>query len=70
MSVLPPEVYAELSEILIHLQSTDNNVRGQAEDHLNTNWTSTRPEVLLMGLVEQILGSQDIAVSNSSSAFR
>lgn len=57
MSVLPPEVHEELSKLLDLLQSTDNGVRGQAEEHLNSNWTNTRPEVLLMGLVEQIYGS-------------
>lgn len=64
MSILPPEVGAELAQLLQALQSADNNVRSQAEDHLQNNWTSTRPEVLLMGLVEQIMGSNDTNVSN------
>jgi hypothetical protein len=59
MSVLPPQVHAELAELLRALQSSDNNVRSQAEDHLTTNWTNTKPEMLLMGLVEQIHGSTD-----------
>ncbi|KAL8405126.1 hypothetical protein RB594_009859 [Gaeumannomyces avenae] len=54
MSLLPPEVTAELTQLLQALQSADNAVRSQAEDHLQNNWTITRPEVLLMGLVEQI----------------
>jgi hypothetical protein len=63
MSVLPPQVHAELTELLQALQSSDNTVRSQAEDHLTTNWTSTKPEMLLMGLVEQIYGSNDTTVS-------
>ncbi|KAG9244887.1 armadillo-type protein [Calycina marina] len=59
MSLLPPEVHTELAELLIHLQSTDNVIRSQAEEHLANNWTATRPEVLLMGLVEQLQGSND-----------
>jgi hypothetical protein len=45
------------------LQSADNTVRTQAEEHLNTNWVATKPEMLLMGLVEQIQGSNDTTVS-------
>lgn len=62
MSILPPDVHAELTQLLQALQSADNSIRSQAEDHLQTSWTSTRPEVLLMGLAEQIQGSEDIAV--------
>ena len=36
------------------LQSPDNSIRSQAEEHLHNSWTNTRPEMLLMGLVEQI----------------
>ncbi|KAI1810595.1 armadillo-type protein [Poronia punctata] len=53
MSVLPPEVAAELTQLLQALQSPDNSIRSQAEDHLQNNWTATRPEILLMGLAEQ-----------------
>lgn len=63
MSLLPAEVNAELAQLLQALQSADNNVRSQAEEHLQNNWTAPRPEVLLMGLVEQIAGSPDTAVS-------
>ena len=59
MSVLPADVHAELAQLLDALQSSDNNVRSQAEDHLASNWTSSKPELLLMGLVEQIQGSID-----------
>lgn len=57
MSLLPAEVTAELGQLLEALQSPDNAVRSQAEDHLQNNWTVTRPEVLLMGLVE-LIGAQ------------
>jgi hypothetical protein len=63
MSLLPAEAHQELLQLLTALQSPDNTARTQAEEHLHNNWTSTRPEVLLMGLAEQIQGSQDNAVS-------
>jgi hypothetical protein len=69
MSVLPPDVHAELAQLLDALQSSDNSVRSQAEEHLNTNWQVTKPEMLLMGLVEQIQGSNDATVRYNSSTF-
>ena len=57
MSMLPPEITAELTQLLQALQSADNTTRSQAEEHLQNNWTAPRPDVLLMGLAEQI-GSQ------------
>lgn len=63
MSVLPADAHAELAQLLSALQSTDNNVRSQAEEHLSNNWVATKPEMLLMGLVEQIHGSNDTTVS-------
>jgi hypothetical protein len=62
MSVLPENVHAELAQLLDALQSADNSVRSQAEEHLAANWTTPQPEVLLMGLVEQIRGSNDPTV--------
>jgi hypothetical protein len=62
MSVLPPDVHAELAQLLDALQSSDNSVRAQAEEHLTNHWTATKPEILLMGLVEQIQGSNDATV--------
>jgi len=62
MSVLPQEVHTALLGLLQGLQATDNTVRSQAEEQLNTEWTQARPDVLLMGLVEQLRGSQDMAV--------
>ncbi|KKA27201.1 hypothetical protein TD95_002096 [Thielaviopsis punctulata] len=59
MSVLPAEVSAELSQLLQALQSADNSVRAPAEEHLLNNWTLNRPEVLLMGLAEQVQMSPD-----------
>jgi hypothetical protein len=65
MSLLSPDEHAELAQLLDALQSSDNSVRSQAEEHLATNWTATRPGRLLMGLVEQIHGSNDATVSQS-----
>lgn len=62
MSLLPAEVHAELAQLLEALQSSDNGVRSQAEEHLANNWTSKQPDVLLMGLVEQIRGSNNPTV--------
>ncbi len=61
-SQLPEGLAAELGQLLQALQSPDNNVRSQAEEHLNSNWTNPRPEVLLMGLAEHISTSRDASV--------
>lgn len=63
MSVLPPEVHDALGQLLQALQNTDNTVRTHAEEQLNTEWVSQRPDMLLMGLVEQMQGSHDEGVS-------
>ena len=68
-SVLGPEVHAELSQLLVALQSSDNTTRSQAEEHLQNNWTETKPQLLLMGLVEQIAGSPDQTVCALSLSF-
>lgn len=60
--MLPPEVTAELGQLIVGLQSPNNDLRTQAEEMLANNWTNTRPEVLLMGLAEHIAGSQDAQV--------
>lgn len=44
------------------LQNSNNEVRSKAEELLQTNWTEPRPEVLLMGLVEQMAASEDATV--------
>lgn len=54
MSVLPAETHSALSQLLQGLQAADNNVRSQAEERLSTEWAQSKPDVLLMGLVEQI----------------
>ncbi|KAF7876501.1 hypothetical protein EAF04_001591 [Stromatinia cepivora] len=69
MSVLPADAHAELAQLLSALQSTDNNVRSQAEEHLGNNWVSTKPEMLLMGLVEQIHGSNDISTRSFAAVI-
>lgn len=65
MSVLPPDLHAELVQLLGALQSADNSIRAPAEAHLADNWTATKPEMLLMGLVEQVQGSSDANVWNA-----
>jgi hypothetical protein len=62
MSALGPELHAALDQLLQGLQSPDNVLRTQAEAHLNDEWATSRPEVLLMGLSEQIEGAQVEAV--------
>src|SRR5277367_6942671 len=62
MSMLPPEVQTTLTQLLQALSSGDNALRSQAEDQLNNDWTANRPDILLMGLVEQIQGAPDAAV--------
>ena len=65
MSMLGSDVHAQLAELLRALQSSDNNVRVQAEDHLQKNWTESQPHILLMGLAEQMAGSTEEAVCSS-----
>lgn len=62
MSLLPPEVTQALGQLTQGLQSADNVTRQQAEQQLAADWLEARPDVLLMGLVEQIQGSQDATV--------
>jgi hypothetical protein len=62
MSVLPAEVHTALAGLLQGLQSPDNVQRTNAEQQLNEEWVAQRPEVLLMGLSEQIELAQDTSV--------
>ena len=62
-------MHAVLAQLLQALQSPDNNVRTQAENQLNSDWVAGREDVLLMGLVEQIQGSQDVAVELLSCSW-
>lgn len=64
MSLLPPEIHTALSQLLSGLGSPDNILRTQAEDQLNSDWIQNRPDVLLMGLAEQIEGAEDVIVSS------
>ena len=66
MSLLPPEVHSALSQLLGALASADNVLRSQAEEQLNNDWAQNRPDVLLMGLVEQIQGAEDTIVSSAA----
>jgi hypothetical protein len=54
MSILPAETHSALGQLLQGLQAADNNIRSQAEERLSTEWAQSQPDVLLMGLVEQI----------------
>lgn len=62
MSVIPADVHQQLNQLLHGLQAPDNVLRTQAEENLNTQWVSLRPEILLMGLVEHLQGAEDPAV--------
>lgn len=62
MSLLPPEVHTALSQLLHGLQAAENTTRTEAESQLYEEWVQKRPEILLMGLSEQIRGSEDEAV--------
>ena len=62
MSVLPNEIISALAQLLQGLASADNNTRSYAEEQLNTEWVTARPDVLLMGLVEQMHIAQDASV--------
>ncbi|KAF2278420.1 ARM repeat-containing protein [Westerdykella ornata] len=64
MSVLPAEVHTALATLLKGLQSADNVERSAAETSLNEEWFQARPEVLLMGLTEQMQLAQDRSVSD------
>ena len=66
MSVLPAEVHTALATLLQGLQSPDNVQRTTAEQQLNEEWVNQRPDVLLMGLSEQIELAQDTSVSPGS----
>ncbi|KAH6668610.1 importin subunit beta-3 [Plectosphaerella plurivora] len=69
MSILPADVHAELTQLLQALQSAQNNTRSQAEEHLQNNWTNTRPEVLLMGLAEQIQAAPDASIRSFAAVI-
>jgi hypothetical protein len=66
MSVLPEDVHRALTSLLQGLQSPDNVQRTNAEQQLNEE-VAQRPDVLLMGLSEQIELAQDTSVCRSCS---
>ena len=66
MSVLPAEVQGALTQLLQALQSPDNTLRSQAEEQLNNDWTPNRPEVLLMGLAEQLQVAENPSVGRET----
>ncbi|PLB36379.1 nuclear import receptor PSE1 [Aspergillus candidus] len=70
MSLLPAEVHSALSQLLHGLMTSDNTVRSQAEEQLNNDWIQNRPDVLLMGLVEQIQGAEPGIRSFAAVLFR
>ena len=70
MSLLPPEIHAALATLLQNLSSADNAIRTHAEEGLNNEWFNKRPDVLLVGLVEQIQQSQDTSVRVSCNLLR
>lgn len=69
MSLLPAEYSAALEQLIQALQSPDNATRSQAEDQLNKEWIAQRPELLLMGLVEQLRNSQDVAIRSYAAVL-
>ena len=69
MSVLPPEVHTALASLLQGLSASDNQIRTHAEEQLNNEWISARPDVLLMGLVEQIQSAQEPSVWHLPSSL-
>ena len=64
MAILGADVHSALGLLLQALQSTDNEQRSKAEEALNNDWVNGRPDVLLMGLAEQIHESPDAGVSH------
>ena len=64
MSLLPLEVHNALVDLLQGLSSGDNTTRTHAEEQLNGDWINARPDVLLMGLVEQLSVAQEPSVGH------
>ena len=62
MSLLSSEIHVALAQLLQNLSSPDNQARTQAEDQLNNEWFVKQPDVLLLGLAEQIQLSQESSV--------
>ncbi|KAK7739238.1 importin subunit beta-3 [Diatrype stigma] len=69
MSMLGTDTYNELTQTLQALQSPDNAIRSQAEDYLQNTWVNTRPEYLLLGLVEHIANSSDVPLRSFAAVI-
>lgn len=63
MSQLPPGVVERLQQLLLGLESSDNNIRAEAEQSLNNDWISGSPDFLLSGLAEQVRAADSPSVS-------
>ena len=70
MSAVGIDVHNALGPLLAALPSPDNAIRSQAEAELQKDWVAARPEVLLMGLVEQMAESTDQTVGFHPPAIR
>lgn len=68
MSMLSPAIQNALTLLLQALSSPDNAIRSRAEEQLNSDWVAAQPDVLLMGLVEQIQHSADPSVREDACA--
>jgi len=62
-SQLPPDIVTSLQQLLQGLISADNAIRHSAEEALSNDWVTTKPEMLLSGLAEQVLAGGDENVS-------
>ncbi|KAI9843310.1 MAG: hypothetical protein M1838_002697 [Thelocarpon superellum] len=69
MSLLPVEVHGALAQLLQALASSDNTLRSQAEEQLNNDWVQRQPDVLLMGLVEQIQQGDDVSARSFAAVL-
>jgi hypothetical protein len=70
MTTLPADAHQQLSQLLQGLQSSDNDLRTQAEEALNNDWVARRPEMLLMGLAELTKNSQELLVRIDQAVSR
>jgi importin-5 len=65
---LPIELQQALQQILSALSEPNNEIRQAAEDNLNNEWVTARPDALLTGLTEQVRANEDPAVSRYAVA--
>ncbi|KAG5438294.1 hypothetical protein PCANB_002782 [Pneumocystis canis] len=59
MPYIRQEIALALSSLLSSLKHTDNEIRTKAEASLHEQWIPHEPEILLVGLAEQVNTSQD-----------